>query len=391
MTNTVRIVGRDPASGQGLAIECRDGVIETIEPAALDASVPYISAGFVDLQINGYAGLDLNDGIPSRDTLEQLARRLLKSGTTSFAPTLITASEASLCAALAAIAAARRASPLLTQMIPFIHVEGPSLDPADGPRGAHPLEHVRAPSLAEFARWQEAADGLVGLVTLSPHYPETVEYIKALVAQGVLVSLGHTGATPDQITAAVDAGAALSTHLGNGAASLLPRHPNFIWAQLGDDRLTASFIADGHHLPAATLKSMLRAKTLENSILVSDAAALGGQPPGRYSSPIGGEVDVSPEGRLSVAGTPYLAGAGHLLDRNIAHAIEAAGLSLAEALALATRNPGRFAAGRGVLKSGARADITLFAWQPGDDRLKVEDVFLGGERVGEWSSQEPLA
>lgn len=381
MSGSARIVGRDPANGQGLAIDCVDGCIARIEPAKVEATAPFLSAGFVDLQVNGYAGHDLNDGVPSLETLEGLARHLLRAGVTCFAPTLITASEASLCAALAAIAAARRQSPLLTQMIAFIHVEGPSLDPADGPRGAHPLEHVRPPSLAEFERWQAAAEGLIGLVTLSPHYAEAPAYIRALANQGVLVSIGHTGASPEQIEAAADAGARLSTHLGNGSANLLPRHPNFIWAQLGDDRLTASFIADGHHLPPATLKSMLRAKTLERSILVSDAAALGGQKPGRYKSPIGGEVEVSPDGRLGVAGTPYLAGAGHLLDRNVAHAIEAAGISLADALALATRNPGRFVGGRGVLAPGARADVTLFSWQPGDAALTIVDVFVGGERA----------
>ena len=381
MSGPARIVGRDPASGQGLAIDCVDGRIARIGPANVEATAPFLSAGFVDLQVNGYAGHDLNDGVPSLETLEGLARHLLRAGVTCFAPTLITASEASLCAALAGIAAARRQSPLLTQMIAFIHVEGPSLDPADGPRGAHPLEHVRPPSLAEFERWQAAAEGLIGLVTLSPHYGEAPAYIRALANRGVLVSIGHTGASPEQIEAAADAGARLSTHLGNGAANLLPRHPNFIWAQLGDDRLTASFIADGHHLPPATLKSMLRAKTLERSILVSDAAALGGQKPGRYKSPIGGEVEVSPDGRLGVAGTPYLAGAGHLLDRNIAHAIEAAGISLADSLALATRNPGRFVGGRGVLAPGARADVTLFSWQPGDAALTIVDVFVGGERA----------
>lgn len=350
-------------------------------PAAVDDAAPFLSAGFVDLQVNGYAGHDLNAGVPSRETLEQLARHLLRAGVTCFAPTLITASEQSLCEALSGIAAAKRESPLLDQMIGLVHVEGPSLDPADGPRGAHPLEHVRAPTIDEFARWQSAAEGMIRLVTLSPHYAEASAYIAALTAQGVLVSIGHTGATPEQIAAAVDAGASLSTHLGNGATSMLQRHPNFIWAQLSDDRLTASFIADGHHLPAATLKAMLRAKTLENSILVSDAAALGGQPPGRYRSAIGGEVDVSADGRLSVAGTPYLAGAGHLLDRNIAYAIEAGEISLAQALNLATRNPGRFVGGRGVLAPGQRADITLFSWSPGDKKLTIEDVFLGGERV----------
>ncbi|MGB3336982.1 MAG: amidohydrolase family protein [Devosia sp.] len=381
MSKPTRIVGRDPATGQGVALDCVGGRIASIGPAAIDDTTPFLSAGFVDLQVNGYAGHDLNAGVPDLETLEQLARHLLRTGVTSFAPTLITASEQSLCQALSGIAAAKRNSPLLAQMIGFVHVEGPSLDPADGPRGAHPLEHVRPPSIDEFARWQHAAEGMVGLVTLSPHYVEAPAYIRALNAQGVLVSIGHTGATPDQITAAVDAGASLSTHLGNGAASMLSRHPNFIWTQLSDDRLTASFIADGHHLPAATLKAMLRAKTLDNSILVSDAAALGGQPAGRYRSPIGGEVDVSADGRLSVAGTPYLAGAGHLLDRNIAYVIQASGISLAQALNLVTHNPGRFMGGRGVLAPGQRADVTLFSWAPGDDTLTVKDVFLGGKRV----------
>lgn len=381
MSKAARIVGRDPATGQGVAIDCVEGRIASIGPVAIDDATPFLSAGFVDLQVNGYAGHDLNAGMPDVETLEQLARHLLRAGVTSFAPTLITASEQFLCQALSGIAAAKRKSPLLGQMIGFVHVEGPSLDPADGPRGAHPLEHVRPPSIDEFARWQRAAEGMIGLVTLSPHYGEAPAYISALTAQGVLVSIGHTGATPDQITAAADAGASLSTHLGNGAASMVPRHPNFIWQQLADDRLTASFIADGHHLPAATLKAMLRAKTLDNAILVSDAAALGGQPAGRYRSPIGGEVDVSADGRLSVAGTPYLAGAGHLLDRNIAYAIQATGISLAEALGLATRNPGRFMGGRGVLALGQRADITLFSWRQGDETLTINDVFLGGERV----------
>jgi N-acetylglucosamine-6-phosphate deacetylase len=377
----VRIVGRDPASGQGIVVTCDQGVITGIEPCEVDGNSPYLSAGFVDLQVNGYGGNDLNAGPPDKAVLERLARLLLAAGTTSFAPTLITASEEALCRSLAAIATARRQSSMLAAMIPFVHVEGPSLDPADGPRGAHPLEHVRRPSVAEFSRWQQAAGGLVGLVTLSPHYEEAPAYIATLAAQGVVVSIGHTGATAEQVTAAVDSGARLSTHLGNGAANMLPRHPNFIWAQLADDRLTASFIADGHHLPAATLKAMLRAKTLDKAILVSDAAALGGQEPGVYRSPIGGEVEVSADGRLGVAGTPYLAGAGHLLDRNIAHAIEAAGLSLADALRLATRNPGAFAGGRGVLAPGQRADITLFSWAPGYQKLGITDVFLAGERV----------
>ena len=154
-----------------------------------------------------------------------------------------------------------------------------------------------------------SSGGLVGKITLSPHYDQVANFIRALVGQGILVAIGHTSATADQIHAAVSAGARLSTHLGNGAAAMLPRHPNFIWAQLACDRLDAGFIADGFHLPADTFKAMLRAKGLERSYLVSDTAALAGMPPGVYDQPIGGRVEVGSDGRLSVAGTPYLAGA----------------------------------------------------------------------------------
>jgi N-acetylglucosamine-6-phosphate deacetylase len=161
----------------------------------------------------------------------------------------------------------------------------------------------------------------------------------------------------------------------------LPRHPNFIWAQLADDRLTASFIADGHHLPMDTLKAMLRAKSLDRAILVSDAAALGAMPPGRYTSNIGGNVEVGPDGRLGVAGTPYLAGAGHLLAQNVATLVNGVGLSLSDALRLATRNPGAFAGGRGRLEVGSRADLMRFRFAPGEPQLRVERTVVAGMEI----------
>ena len=173
----------------------------------------------------------------------------------------------------------------------------------------------------------------------------------------------------------------LSTHLGNGAAAVLPRHPNFIWAQLADDRLTASFIADGHHLPADTLKSMLRAKGLSRAVLVSDSVALGGMPPGIYEQQIGGRVELSADGRLGIVGTPYLAGAARPLKDGVAMAARSAGLALADALKLATENPGRFVGGRGRLAVGAAADLMRFRWRPGDPTLAI-DAGLSTGREG---------
>lgn len=377
---TTTITGRLPESGETVAITVSGGVIVDIAPA--EAPVQhYIAPGLIDLQVNGYAGHDLNDGKVTPETVAALCETLLALGVTTYLPTVITASEAAIIAALAAIAEARRSNPVAAAMIPYAHVEGPSIGREDGPRGAHPLEHVRAPSLVEFARWQAACGGLVGMVTLSPDYPNVTDYITALTEQGVHVALGHTGATADQVRAAVAAGAVLSTHLGNGSAAQIPRHPNFLWAQLAADDLTATFIADGFHLPADALTTMLRAKGLERSVLVSDVVALGGMPAGRYANPIGGLVDVRADGRIGVADTPYLAGAGLPLIANVAIATRLAGLSLADALMLASRNPGRFCGGRGQLEVGAAADLICFDWQPGDDKLAIRETYVGGERV----------
>ncbi len=339
----------------------------------------WLTPGFVDLQVNGYGGHDMNVPAVTPETVGRLARALRATGTTSFAPTIITASETRIVAALRAIAEARAADPMLARAIPFVHVEGPWLSPQDGPRGAHPAEHVRAPDLAEFARWQAACGGLVGLVTLSPHFPAAPGAITALAGAGVHVAIGHTHASPEQIAAAADAGAALSTHLGNGAAAMLARHPNLIWAQLAEDRLCASFIADGHHLPAETLKSMVRAKGVERSILISDTAALGGMAPGIYEAEIGGRVELTADGRLGMAGTPFLAGAARPLASGVAFVASFCGFTLGDAVRMATGNPGRFAGGRGRLRVGAPADLVRFRWQPGERDLHVETVLVAGE------------
>lgn len=163
---------------------------------------------------------------------------------------------------------------MVAHAVPFVHVEGPYISPEEGPRGAHAREYILPASLPEFERWQTASGDLVGMVTISPHDEDALEFISALSKKGIVLAIGHSHATPAQIRAAADAGATLSTHLGNGLGSPLPRHPNLLWAQLADDRLSATFIADGHHLPQNPLKSMVRAKGISRSILVSDSVAL---------------------------------------------------------------------------------------------------------------------
>jgi N-acetylglucosamine-6-phosphate deacetylase len=372
-----KIVGLDPQTGHSIAIIVEDGIIARIEDAIGQAEL-YLSPGFVDLQVNGYAGFDLNTERISTQTVIGLVDAMLSNGVTCFAPTLITSPEEAICSRLGVIAAARNKHSRVAACVPFVHVEGPHISPLDGYRGAHPADAVRPPSIAEFDRWQQASGGIVGMVTLSPHFDKSVEYIAALVQRGVYVAIGHTHASPEQIAQAVNAGASFSTHLGNGIAQEIPRHRNPIWSQLSDDRLTASFIADGHHLPAEVLRAMLRAKGVARSILVSDSVALAGMPPGIYNTPVGGQVELLSDGRLCVFGTELLAGSTASLAQCIGNLVRVTQRPLSDALALVTANPGRYAEGRGKLAVGSRADLIRLRWS---DELKIEDVWLAGEHV----------
>jgi N-acetylglucosamine-6-phosphate deacetylase len=377
----VRLRGRDPVSGRLLEVTTDGPVIAHVRLVDGGEDHPWLLPGLVDLQVNGYGGHDVNGPAVTADEVVALVRALARAGTTTVVPTVITAAEADIVRSLRAVAEARARDGTTRLAVPFVHVEGPHISAEDGPRGAHPAGHVRPPDPAEFDRWQRACDGLVGIVTISPHHPEAVAYTEHLTRAGAIVAIGHTHASPDQVRAVIDAGARLSTHLGNGAHAVLARHPNYLWAQLADDRLTAGFIADGHHLPADTLTVMLRAKGPDQAFLVSDAVALAGEKPGLYRTPVGGEVELSADGRLAYAGTPLLAGAARPLSDCVARVANLPGHSLGDAVRLATRSPGRLVGGRGVLRVGAPADLIRFRWLPGDETLVIEQVFVTGTAI----------
>ncbi|HZC42874.1 MAG TPA: amidohydrolase family protein [Acidobacteriaceae bacterium] len=374
------ITGRHPSSGNVLEVIIENGRIRAVIPSPVEEA-PWLSPGFIDLQVNGYLGNDVNGDDVEPDVIVALTQKMFALGVTTFLPTIITASEGKIIRALQAIAEARRADSRVAHAIPFAHVEGPFISSNDGPRGAHDRDHVRPADLAEFERWQAACDGLVGMVTVSPHDDTALAFISALADQGVVVAIGHSHATPAQIHAAADAGATLSTHLGNGLGSPLPRHPNLLWAQLAEDRLAATFISDGHHLPTDTLKSMLRAKGINRSILVSDVVSLGGMPVGVYQTHVGGAVEVTPNGSVISASGGFLAGAYHPLPVGIARAAAIDGVSLGGAIQMATENPARFLGRNGTLHIGADADLVLFDWNTAANALENVTVYIAGEQV----------
>ena len=288
--------------------------------------------GLFDLQVNGFAGVDFNAPDLRTEHVNVALDRMRAVGVTRVLPTLVTSSFDGFAASAAVLAA------MSDPAIAGIHMEGPYISPDDGARGAHPRPFTRTASTDDFDRRQDAARGRIVLVTLAPEVPGALALVEYLVARGVRVAIGHTAASPAQIADAVAAGATLSTHLGNGCASVLPRHPNVIWEQLAADELAATFIVDGHHLPAATVKALVRAKSIARSILVTDATAAAGCAPGRYR--IGAiECDLGTDGRVSLAGTPYLAGSSLTLDRAIANTVRFTGLPIEAVTPMASTIP----------------------------------------------------
>ena len=358
-----------------------DAAITHVDPVlqAADNAV-WIAPGFIDLQVNGFAGVDYNSPAASFEGIARSIRAMFSTGVTRFFPTVITGPPEAMLAALKNLAQAREKIPEGLAMEAF-HVEGPHISPHDGPRGAHPARWVRPPDIEEFRRWQDAAQGDVRLVTLSPEWPQATRYIELLAGEGIVTSIGHTRATREQIEDAVRAGATLSTHLGNGADAVLPRHPNYIWEQLAEDKLAASFIVDGHHLPDSFLRVALRAKGIERSILVTDAVMPAMCAPGPY---LLGEVEVElkDDQRVVLRGGIRLAGSSLRMDAAISNVMKAAGLSLTEAIAMATVNParvGRIGGRIRGLRAGDRADVVRFRME--DGRMRVLETYLGGELV----------
>ena len=376
------ISGRHFRTGRPVELEIRGGQIVAVREIEERAALPWLSPGFIDIQSNGYGGQEFSSPALTVEKVAEIAAQQAAFGVTQFLPTVTTASFDTIVHSLTTIAQACRERPEVAHIAPGIHLEGPYIAKDDGPRGAHPLAHCRPPDWDEFQRFQSAADGRLRLLTLSPEYPQTSEFIRRAVDSGVVVSIGHMNANSAQIRAAVDAGARLSTHLGNGAHRMLRRHPNYLWDQLADDRLAASFIVDGHHLPGEVVQTMVRAKTPQRCILVSDLSGLAGLPPGRYATELC-ELEILADGRLVIAGQDQLlAGASLPISAGIANVMRFAGLDLATAVAMATEHPARLLGLDVVrLEAGDAADCTLFDLVPrasGPDQLVVRATVTGG-------------
>lgn len=373
------------ATNQPMRLTLEDGGIRQISSLPIASpDLPFVAPGLIDLQINGHAGHDLNASPLHGQTLSDLTRSLYPQGVTTFFPTIITNADDAIANNLRAVAAACDREPAVRAAVAGIHLEGPFISPEDGPRGAHSRDHVRPPDWDAFQRWQDASGNRIRILTLSPEWPASPDFIHRCTASGVTVSIGHTAATPDQIRAAVHAGARLSTHLGNGAHLSLPRHPNYIWEQLAQDELWTCVIADGFHLPDQVLKVILKVKG-DHTLLVSDAVALAGLPPGPYTTPVGGRVVLTPQGKLHLAENPnLLAGSAQLLPHAINHLTSRGLASFSQAWEMASTRPATLLGlpQSSSLTEHAPADLVLFH-RHDNGSIEIQQTYKSGQLVYE--------
>ena len=285
--------------------------------------------GLFDLQVNGFAGVDYNHGETSADDLNTSFAKMRQTGVVGCLPTIITSSTEHF---------ARCAQALITcqnKLIAGIHMEGPYISPVDGPRGAHDLAHVCDASIEDFKIRQDAAQGQIRLVTLAPEVPGALALTEYLANEGITIGIGHSAADSQQIADAASAGATHSTHLGNGCFSRMDRHHNSLWPQLACDNLIPGLIVDGHHLTQAFVQSVIKAKSPQRSVLVTDAVAAAASPPGIYTL-ADWEVERAADGKVTAVGGGHLAGSSPTLDDAIERTCRWTGLDFETVWAMAS-------------------------------------------------------
>ncbi len=338
-----------------------------------------VTPGLVDIQVNGFAGVDFNDADLGAGDLDRALEAMLASGVTGCLPTVITAPAERMAKRLKALDRAVGDSRLGPWMVRGYHLEGPFLSPEDGFAGCHPKEAMTPASMETFELITEGLEKPVRMITLAPEREGAIEFIARAVERGLLVGIGHTNAARTDIEAAIEAGASISCHLGNGLPPRLDNDDNPLLAQLGEDRLHASFIADGIHIPVHVLQSWMRAKEVSRTVLVTDATAGAAAGPGVYTL---GDVSIerASDGTVREPGADHLAGSSATMDWIAGNVMSWFGHDLDAILAMARANPLALLDEKAVPAVG---DVAEYVWWRPDG----EGIQVTAAQVGPWRYQ----
>jgi N-acetylglucosamine-6-phosphate deacetylase len=338
----------------------------------------FVSQGLIDVQINGYLGIDFSGPGLTVEGIRKATKALWKVGVTSYFPTIITSDIERIKENFAVLAEAQK-DPEIGKSIAGFHLEGPYISPVKGFRGAHLEKYIKNPDWKEFQEIQKAANNEIKLITLAPELEGAISFIQNCVAVGLIVALGHHNGSTKDIKQAVDAGAKMATHLGNGCANEINRHHNPLWPQLSDDRITPSIIADGFHLTKEEVRSFFKVKGADKTILVSDALDLAGLPVGEY---IRGERKLLlTENVVKLPKENVLAGAASPISKCVGVMMNYTNCGLKAAIQMASTNSAELFSlnNIGKIEPGKRADIIQFALVDGE--MVIHKTFVAGELV----------
>ncbi len=373
-------------TGQPVRVTINNGLIEEITSInkPVGENPVYISPGFFDNQVNGFAGVSFafGDSDLTPEGIEKATSELWKKGVTTYLPTLTTNSIDVLTTNFKILSKAVDDENLLGS-IPGFHLEGPYINPEDGYRGAHPKQFVKLPDWDEFLKLYEASGKNILQVTLAPEMDGALDLITKCSQEGILVALGHHNADMKTVTAAIDRGAKISTHLGNGAANMINRHYNPFWSQLADDRLNISIICDSFHLLPEEIQVFYKVKGVEKTIITSDVTHYAALEPGEYKTSTGETIELTEGGMLRYPAQNVLYGSASPITKGVGYVMQVTGCTLADAVQMASTNPAHLYSlnDRGLLEPGKRADIVLFTLE--DFQVNIQETWVKGKKVYE--------
>ena len=357
-----------------------NGKIKEINPLDSATNTPknYIAPGLIDIQINGYVGVDFSGPDLTVEGVKKATKALWKAGVTSYFPTIITSDIERIKKNFAILSKAKK-DPEIEMSIPGFHLEGPYISPIAGFRGAHLEKYIKNPDWEEFQEIQKAANNGIILITVAPELEGAIPFIEKCVGSGVVVSLGHHNGSAEDVQKAVEVGAKMATHLGNGCANEINRHHNPIWPQLSNDKITASIIADGFHLTKEEVRSFYKAKGVENTILVSDALDLAGLPPGEYTR--GERTLLLTPNVVKLPKEDVLAGAASPISKCVGVMMDYTECYIADVIRMASTNPAEMFAlvNIGKVEKGKRADLILFEME--NNEMVIKKTFVAGQLV----------
>jgi N-acetylglucosamine-6-phosphate deacetylase len=369
------------SNGKAVSVMIDNGMIIGVAQLPSDSTVPtlYIAPGLIDLQINGYMGVDFSNRQLTPEDLRNVIRSLWKVGVTSFLPTVVPNEPAKMMNSFRLLAGILKDEKIRLS-IPGLHLESPYISPVQGYRGAHLEKNIRLPDWDEFQDFQNASGNNIRIITVAPEVKGAIPFIRKCRESGLIVSLGHHNGRAEDIKAATGAGASLSTHLGNGCANMIDRHLNPIWPQLASPEITATIIVDGFHLTKEEVYCFHKIKGTGKTILVSDAVDLAGLPPGNYTRREKNLV-LTPDNAVRFPDQNVLAGAASPLSAGVGNIISFTGCSLAEAIQMASTNPSRLLHldHIGEIRHGMRADLILFRII--GHKIEIVKTYLAGEEV----------